>query len=704
MQNIALLLVVLLSHFIAGMSQDEVFIHTDRDIYQAGETLQFKAYVISSSKGQQSRSDSLNIYLIDKNGVSHFEGKMEISDCAVIDQIVLPGSLEEGKYLLLAYCDGTKIDMVFAKSILIHETIIPSVLIDIEFDKKPYRVGEEVAFRVKMRSPNGEIIKRLGFQYSLNVNGTQVSEGKGKVDKTGQDEILVKYPDYNENGLVSFEVSLERTGNTFRNGVIIPSLSKPLLVNFFPEGGLLIDGYESKIGFTAFDIQGNIIDIQGDLVDQYGEVRGHINTMVPGLGCFSVLPDARIPLKLRITNPVWVQSTIDLPKTQSSGVVLRLISLENDGIHLEAINPIEDTYMPLRVEAFQGSEELLNERLLLTTKKSFVVPIADLSKGIVRINVKTGSGEILAQRCIYISAEEWQAQNIEGSISITDSYISPEWSPGPSMKQIAILGTELAMSHYADLFVNDQREVDAELIDAYMLTCIREPEGIIERDSTGTNHLRIIQKKYRLSQIDQYISELSNLQFFNQHYMSEKSSFSEFFIANKTELDKLGFIPKQLGQNERIRRQLDAGKSVLSIIMSIRAYRLVDNQMVFRGSDSFKYQGGAIIVIDGVPKGSDVAEIMDINPYEVASIKVSTSISEVMKYAGMENTAGVVIIETKKVSDGRVKKASGSQINFSPTMLWNPHYAPQADEGKEIIMPEPRLKSKYWKRIINPIL
>lgn len=675
----------------AVVSQDEVFIHTDRDIYQASETLQFKAYVISSSKDQQCRSNWLNIYLIDENGVSYFEGKMEIADCVVIDQIVLPGSLEEGKYTLLAYCDGTGIDLGFAKSILIHETLIPSVLIDIEFDKKPYRVGEEVTFRVKMRSPNGKIIKRLGFQYSLKVNGTQVSEGKGKTDKMGQDEMLVKYPDVSENGLVSFEVSLERTGNTFRNGVIIPSLSKPLLVNFFPEGGLLIDGYESKIGFTAFDIQGNIVDIQGDLVDQYGEVRGHINTKVPGLGCFSVLPDARIPLKLRIINPVWAQCIIDLPKIQSNGVILRLISIEDDGIHFEAINPIEDTYMPLRIEAFHGSEELLNERLLLTTKKSFVVPITNLSKGIVRINVKTGSGEILAQRCIYLLAEEWQAQDIEGSISITDYYMSPEWSPGPSMKQIAILGTELAMSHYADLFVNNQREVDAELIDAYMLTCIREPE-------------KIIQEKFRLSHIDQYISELSDLQFFNQHFMSEKSGFSEFFMTNQTELDKLGFIPKQLSQNERIRRQLDAGKPVLSIIMSIRAYRLVDNQMVFRGSDSFNYQGGAIIVIDGVPKGSDVAEIMDINPYEVASIKVSTSISEVMKYAGMENTAGVVIIETKKVSDGRYKKASGSQSNFSPTMLWDPHYAPQADEGKEIIMPETRLKSKYWKRIINPIL
>ncbi|MCK5821934.1 MAG: hypothetical protein KAH17_08605 [Bacteroidales bacterium] len=703
MKYVAVILVVLFSHFMPGASQDEVFIHTDRDIYQSGEVMKFKAYFLSP-EGKECQSEWLRIYLIDQRGTSHFEGRFEINDCAIIGDIALPGSLEEGSYTFLAFCEGTVVELGFTKSILIRDTNIPGILISIGFDKKPYRVGEEVIFYIKLLSPKGEIVKRFGFQYCVKVNGSQVVEGKGKTNKLGSDEIVISYPDCDDNSLLSFEISLEQNGSIYTNGVIVPSLSKPLLVSFFPEGGLLIDGHKSNIGFTAFDHFGCPVNIQGNLVDQYNEIRGSIETSVPGLGAFSLMADAGTPLKLRITEPIWAQSIIDLPRVQSNGVVLRLLSRESDKIHLELINPIEDTYMQLRVEAFQGKEELLNSRLLLTTQKDFFVPLTGSESGIVRINILGGADDVMAQRCVYLGHEALQAAGSEGSMSVVDSYLSPEWNSGPSLKQVSILGIETALSPFVDMLIDDKNLPIAELLEAYMLTCIREPEKLIKEDSSAIDYLRIVQEKYRFSQIDQYISELSVMQFVNNHFMSEESGFSEFFINNKTELDRLGLNPQKLSPDERIRRQLDNGKSVLSIIMSIRAYRLVNNQMVFRGSDSFKYQGGAIIVIDGIPKGSDVAEIKNISPYEVASIKVSTNISEVMKYSGMENTAGVVIIETKKVSDAVLENTLGSSISFSSTALWNPHYTSRPDNEEAIVLPETKLKSKYWKRIVIPFL
>jgi len=687
MKNIALLFVVLLISFMDGISQDEVFIHTDRDIYQAGEVLKFKAYVLSFSNDQQCNSELLNICLIDQDGGVSCEEKLEITDCQVIDQVELPGSLENGQYTFLAYCEGTDIGLAYTKSILIHETLIPAVMIDIKFDNQVYSTGEEAVFHIKLMSPKGDIMKRLRFQYSVKVNGSQVIEGKGKTDKLGCDEIVIEYPDGGDKSLVSFEVSIERSGNTYRNGVIVPSSNTPVLIRFFPEGGLLIDGHESIIGFTASDVYGKLIDIEGDLIDQYDEVCAHINTSVSGLGSFSMMSDARKPMRLRITSPLWAQSLHKLPKIQSNGVVLKLVSSDNGNINLELINPIEDTYMQLRVEAFHGKEELYNKRMLLTTKKNIVIPVSNTVKGIVRIDIKNGSGEIFAQRCVFVAGNRMSRVFSEGSISVTDKYLSPEWEPGPSLKQVLSLGTELALSPFADVLSDTQNKMSEDLIKTYMFTCIKRPN----------------QDEFSLSQVAQYVSELSIMQFFNDHYMSEDIGFYKFFKTNQSELDKLGLIPQQLSQDERIRRQLDAGKSVLSIIRSIRAYRLVDNQMVFRGSDSFNYQGGAIIVIDGVTKGSDVSEIMNINPFEVESIKVSTTISEVMKYSGMENTAGVVIIETKKAQGASIENALDSQVRFYPTIQWDPHYKKLSESEDDIILPESKIKSKYWKRIVDPL-
>ena len=65
MKNIAFLLLLFCASSLA-IAQDGVFIHTDRDIYQAGETLNYKAYVYPVSEAPKCASEFLNIYLMEK--------------------------------------------------------------------------------------------------------------------------------------------------------------------------------------------------------------------------------------------------------------------------------------------------------------------------------------------------------------------------------------------------------------------------------------------------------------------------------------------------------------------------------------------------------------------------------------------------------------------------------------------------------------
>ena len=91
MKNCALLLLFLLTNTWAGISQEEVFVHTDRDVYQAGESLKFKVYVLSNNE-QNCQVEWLNILLVDQSGDLQFENRIAIKNCMVIGEIVLPGS------------------------------------------------------------------------------------------------------------------------------------------------------------------------------------------------------------------------------------------------------------------------------------------------------------------------------------------------------------------------------------------------------------------------------------------------------------------------------------------------------------------------------------------------------------------------------------------------------------------------------------
>jgi hypothetical protein len=96
------------------------------------------------------------------------------------------------------------------------------------------------------------------------------------------------------------------------------------------------------------------------------------------------------------------------------------------------------------------------------------------------------------------------------------------------------------------------------------------------------------------------------------------------------------------------RNLLASSTNLLDVIKILKPYKIVGNQIVFIGMDnSLKYQGGALIVIDGQQLGTDISAIAGISPLSVDHINVSTSVMDIQKYTGL-NTIGVIEIFLKK--------------------------------------------------------
>jgi len=682
MKRLILIASLLLCFLTGSNAQSIVYIHTDRDIYQAGEQLNFKAY--TNLESALAAAFTLNTYLIDQNGAVVVENDFLISGISHSATIDLPGSLVEGEYTLVAKFSNATLDESFRKNILIHELLIPTVLFSIHELKSQYSSGEEVEVSVGLRSPNGLGLKKTSFYYRVLSNGIEVQTGKGKTNKLGDDIITFTYPDVDGNDLVSFECYVEQSGNVFTNGIIIPSKELPLLISFYPEGGLLIDGYEYRVGFSAHNLYGERISIEGELIGPKNQLIETIKTSVPGFGEFKVMADARIPLRLNVIEPAGIERKIDLPRIQSNGVVLRHLETDNRNIKFNLVNPIEDTYMSLVASAEQSGQLFYSKKLLVQEEKEFSVPIDSCHTGIVRININNGRGELIAQRSVFYWGDKYNIPMYpNSSMSIVDEVFSPAWKPGLKLGEWLNLGPELA---------NEQ--INPLVLETYMLTAISENFTDTVSKTPEEYKAKIIEHYFRITELDQYISSLNQTRFFNSHFLSSELGFGRFYSENAFELDEMGFIPKKLSQDERVRRQLDQGKSVLSVIRSIRAYKIINNQLVFRNAtDSFNDPGGSVIVIDGVTKGADIQVLQNLSPFDVASIKVSTSVSDIMKYAGMEDTAGVVVIETRQAAGETVKQVVGPSSVYTPTLYWNPEYI----DGEDIQLKERKLKSKTRK-------
>ena len=61
---------------------------------------------------------------------------------------------------------------------------------------------------------------------------------------------------------------------------------------FFPEGGTLIGGIKSKIGFRVINSVGKGIDFKGALVNQQNDTVARFNPLKFGIGSFSFTPQS----------------------------------------------------------------------------------------------------------------------------------------------------------------------------------------------------------------------------------------------------------------------------------------------------------------------------------------------------------------------------------------------------------------------------
>ncbi|WP_375416498.1 hypothetical protein [uncultured Hymenobacter sp.] len=98
---------------------------------------------------------------------------------------------------------------------------------------------------------------------------------------------------------------------------------------FFPEGGYLVQGLSSQVGFKITDSAGRGVAAEGVVLDQAGASVAQFRTLRFGLGSFSLLPTkagAAYTAVIKLANQQTI--TCALPPVREQGYVLRLIDTD----------------------------------------------------------------------------------------------------------------------------------------------------------------------------------------------------------------------------------------------------------------------------------------------------------------------------------------------------------------------------------------
>lgn len=103
-------------------------------------------------------------------------------------------------------------------------------------------------------------------------------------------------------------------------------------LQFFPEGGNLVTGISSKVAFKVIDANGSGIQVNGIILDNNNNEVCQFAATHLGMGYFFLNPDAGTTYKAAVTFANGMQDTVELPKSDSSGIRLSLNNNSNTAV------------------------------------------------------------------------------------------------------------------------------------------------------------------------------------------------------------------------------------------------------------------------------------------------------------------------------------------------------------------------------------
>ncbi len=191
-------------------------------------------------------------------------------------------------------------------------------------------------------------------------------------------------------------------------------------VQFFPEGGQLVNGVRCRVAVKAVNANGLGEDIKGTIADNDGNVVADFATEHLGMGVFAFIPQSGKTYKAKIDGPGEAGFTVDLPKAQDKGFTLSLNNSQPDSIFVKvAVN--DNTFNQQKNSTFYIAAQS-GGKIYYASKGKLdgMVYAAKVEKsrfptGIVQFTLFSQSGEPVAERIAFIQNADTLKLNIATS-------------------------------------------------------------------------------------------------------------------------------------------------------------------------------------------------------------------------------------------------------------------------------------------------
>jgi hypothetical protein len=212
---------------------------------------------------------------------------------------------------------------------------------------------------------------------------------------------------------------LIKNPNDKKDESIVSNNKQDLKLDFFPEGGNLINGLKSVVAIKATNQYGNPYSLKGNILNEKNEVISNFETMIGGIAKIEITPNINETYRAQIISEGSLNKTFQFPKALAEGIVLTIdnASLNKTFASITRSKQNASHYNNLIIVAQINYELAYLGKLNLDEGLDAVaIPKKNLPPGIMQISILTQEGVPLAERIVFVANHQIDSSFIKKDI------------------------------------------------------------------------------------------------------------------------------------------------------------------------------------------------------------------------------------------------------------------------------------------------
>ncbi|MEO8582346.1 MAG: hypothetical protein ABI415_01045 [Flavitalea sp.] len=181
-------------------------------------------------------------------------------------------------------------------------------------------------------------------------------------------------------------------------------------LQFFPEGGDMVEGLESRVAFKATDIRGLPYNIKGDITNSKGQSVATFTSIHDGMGFFTLTYDPKETYKANFKDAAGKLQQTLLPFAKKSGLVVK-IEQEKGEIQFtistpaSEVKPVNMVYVVGQVQ--QQLVYMANANLSKTNTVRGKIPTENIPAGLLQLTIFSQDQKPLAERLVFVNKQDY---------------------------------------------------------------------------------------------------------------------------------------------------------------------------------------------------------------------------------------------------------------------------------------------------------